>query len=825
MSIRNVELCDVILRRPEIGTYQNGTIFVKLQVWDEEANKDYIAVGNLLPRAVRHGIILKLEGDHVNDPNYGEQFKFTSYQIPRPNGRIGTLAFLQQAPGVGSRTAEAIWCCFGENSIDKVIKDPDEVREAIGITISEAKMNDISEALKEVEDSARLEVPLRTLLGDIRFPKDLPKWIIEAKWHDPVGKIEEDPFCLLQFPRVGFLTCDELRRNLGYPSDFPPRLKHATTYVLDQQNNETWVERPDVLKKMKELLNIGSATGALQVQIDDKVVLEREGYIGHKYHVDCESYLARCIAHLQGGPAHWPTEVSGVSEHQLKCYRHATKNGRFAVLIGGAGTGKTFTGGRMLGNFDPRQIVACAPTGKAANRLTESMIGAGINVQATTIHRTLGCIPMKGRFVFTVEKLIGDILVVDELSMLTNSLACELFSRVPSDMLVLLLGDPYQLPPVGRGTLLRDWQVFCDKTGQGTYGLFTEIRRNGGNLVYFCDKVRKNDKIDIRYEQPPTREWNYTEDNIKFIRSSTSQQCAVKIEKIINDVLDQKIVRADGDPFDITEVQVIVACNDDMHTSKEYLNKKLQDLINPGASEHDFFRIHDKIMCIKNHWVDAGTGRREDDDFIANGEIGNVTETRKKGIDVNMRSGVSARETTRGGRGNYDLAYACTCHKMQGDQAPLVIFVAEDDYKTRRVTSRQWLYTAATRAQELCIVIGTESALKIMMRNDATFKIKSFMVEEMEKQEWSYQGSSSTQENKHPGHLKGSRNEIGESISQSVSEPLLADSGQETTPSKDSKIRLQSNESQSQTLPQQSSTTEIDLPVNSNVVTDYNTLL
>lgn len=832
---RSVEIAQVLVRKPDVGTYDNGTVFVKLHVYDTETNEDFHAVGNVMPTVCVAGLVINIEGNYeIND--YGRQFKFKKYNVPRPAGRYGTIAFLKQAPGIGERTAINLWELYQDQAIDMLIKEPAKVQQELSISINITKLEFAGAYLADQEEISRIELPLRTLFGDIGFPKELPKWIVGENWSDPVGFISECPFRLMAFPRVGFTRCDKLRKKLGLPKHMPERLRYATEYALQQQNSETWLSAKQLKKVLDSLLSLSNTQSVIAQQVKDKVIVERDGY----YALGSCAYDERRLAYelssvtrcgFVGGMGtrmdiEWPTDLGNhLTEHQKEQSRIAFQNGRVVVLLGGAGTGKTTTAAAILDQFDPRRIVACAPTGKAAQRLTEAMREHGVNVQATTAHKAMDCRPIDGFFEFALDEFVGDILVVDELGTLTNQLGWEILSRVPDHMLVLLLGDPYQLPPVGRGTLLRDWQVFCDKTGKGTYGLLTEIHRNEGHIVQFCDRIRSNQPVRIRYEPPPTEPWADPAANIKFVYSTSPQVSHNVVKSLVEQFMAGQIVDADGVPYPADNIQVICAVNKDLKSSKDELNITLQDLMNPTIEgEHKIYRPNDRVMCVSNHYVDAGTGNKKDNPFIANGDIGRVVKTNKKSIIVKMRT-LTVSEGTGDGKGDYDLAYACTCHKMQGDQAPVVIVVADNDFKTKGVTSRQWLYTAVTRAQSLCIVVSSQAAIDSMKYKDVTFKRKSFLIEELEKQEWDYQESSLTRENRLRGDSAASPCGKKAKTSPSKSAQSPVDSRQETTPSKDTKTASPSNGRQSRTSSKPSRTTATASCGNSKEETNWNNLL
>ena len=184
-----------------------------------------------------------------------------------------------------------------------------------------------------------------------------------------------------------------------------------------------------------------------------------------------------------------------ISQHQKQQLTIATSN-RVGLLTGTPGTGKTYTLAKFVRDWGDRyglgSIAVCAPTGKAGVRCTESMLAAGVDIEATTIHRLLG-VGRNGHdgegwgFEYNAENpLPHACIVVDETSMVSASLMADLLAATTPHTRLVFVGDPHQLPPVGHGAPLRD----LIRTERIPHGELSEIWRNDGGVVRICREIR-----------------------------------------------------------------------------------------------------------------------------------------------------------------------------------------------------------------------------------------------------------------------------------------------------------------------------------------------
>jgi len=453
-------------------------------------------------------------------------------------------------------------------------------------------------------------------------------------------------------------------------------------------------------------------------------------------------------------PTLWPSPstITHISDHQRETLSRALKT-RLAILGGTPGTGKTHTAIALIkalaSQYGAHQIAFCAPTGKAANRGAELLTSHGLTIPATTIHRILE-VDRNGRdgngWAFKRNEfnpLPYLFYFLDESSMADIDTFSSFLKALPQEAHLLLIGDIYQLPPVGHGAPLRD----LISSGQASYGELTEIHRNSGDIVHGC----KNLKDGVRFAP------NLTKLDLEAGKNWIHRPAYSPAEQVKSLLQLLKSVPPNFNP--LFDIQVICSVNEGKNNeiARERLNAILQPILNPKnpLNGKQKFALRDKVICTKNSLFDqvevvtssAGveiheTGVR---DFVANGEIGQVCMMEEKRAIVKLMfpqrfvavpygsSGGSAGEGAGSGSAHvFDLAYAITCHKSQGSQMPVVIVMLDDSNGANWVTSREWHYTAISRAEKICMTIGKWETLMRQTKRVSLSGRKTFLVERIE---------------------------------------------------------------------------------------------
>lgn len=514
---------------------------------------------------------------------------------------------------------------------------------------------------------------------------------------------------------------------------------------------------------------------------------------------EAEFYIADAIARASLEPSQWPAippaapGERGITEHQAAGVAAATA-GKIGLLLGSPGSGKTFAAAAIIKQlvrlFGIGSVAIAAPTGKAAVRCTESMAAYGINLKATTIHSLLGvdkADPESGNWGFVHNErnpLEFQFLIIDESSMLDVPLMRSLLAARGSAH-VLFVGDPNQLPPVGHGAPLRDMIA-----ANVPSGLLTEIRRNAGTIVRACAAIRENRPIPIDSEIVLDRpcpagccdgavdggsvcercggsgsDPDFSPQNLTLTTAGRTQ-CVDAIEKILAELRDSGV-----DP--IWNAQVIVAVNRRSPLARHTLNSRLQELLNPSGKRvvGSPFRVGDKVILLKNSLLPPADDPSSSVKIaVANGEFGRVyeVEPRKTCVEFSnpKRRVVIGRiakiqkpnESGEGGDGDesgsgcdLDLGYAATCHKMQGSDCDHVI-VALDEYPgatgPHGICSREWIFTAISRARVTCRLVGMRQTLKTQCSITSLSRRKTFLNESIQSLRASYRLSQVMKEKK-----------------------------------------------------------------------------
>lgn len=370
-----------------------------------------------------------------------------------------------------------------------------------------------------------------------------------------------------------------------------------------------------------------------------------------------------------------------------------------------------------------------APTGKAALRMSEAFAEHGLRIQATTVHA--GLMPNRNGhdgegWSFRHNRsnpLDCDLLLGDEWSMVETGLQRAVFDAVKPGTRVLLVGDPFQLPPVGHG------RPFLDMIEAGIpHGHLTEPHRFAGRIAQVCKAIKDgetwepSERVDLDAEFP---------ENFRMIeRSNPTAQLAMLQHTV------EKMRERGFDPFD--DVQVLCPVNSNSPISRQKCNETLQRLLNPNAQGIKGTRIciGDKVLCTKNDnraAVVAPTGEYEDgheesgDNYVPNGDIGRCVYAEDKYLIVRF-GGVDTR-IMRKDWANFDLGYALTVHKSQGSQWPVVIPIIDGSGAANQIGSRSLWYTGFSRAKTLCIPIGTRMTLAKHCQRVDIEQRKTFLTE------------------------------------------------------------------------------------------------
>ncbi len=715
------------------------------------------------------GTAYRFFGKPSEHPKYGRQFSFDTYTLDTPHEKRGVISYLvKEATGVGQATAVKLWEAYGSGAIEVLRTDP--VRVARDGLMDD---DDAAQAAADLERGKLFEktrVDLFNLFAGRGFSRTTISRCIELWGVKAADYVRRNPFTMLvrDIGGAGWKRCDKLYIDLGHN---PNRLKRQCiagwAALREGVEGNTW--HPFGAFN----LAVVKAVGAMDARFEQAAQLGiRAGWLAA--HVDTndrywlaeaekaknEADLVSFIWRLQQGQASpWPAvDPAVVSEHQyLALAPHREAN--VLILAGTPGTGKTYTAAALLrelvAEIGAGAIAVCAPTGKAAVRITEAMNKYRLPLVASTIHSLLG-INRNGHdgrgwdFSHNEQNpLPRRVIVVDEVSMLDTDLAASLFRACDHGTKVLLIGDPYQLPPVGHGAPLRDLiaaGVPC--------ATLSEIQRNAGTIVEACASIKDGkrfatvDKLD-----------EDTGKNLRLIECADADAQVLTLSRVI------AAIQNSGKRDAVWDVQVLCPRNEETPVSRVVLNAKLQALLNPlpgDKAEYQAgeFRRGDKIICLRNCLLQACTitppapagvvdSYRPALDqtwqpyrvYLANGDIGRVDaiDVKAKTIvatffhpDRTVKIPLGKPSSGDDGKGegaakDFGLAYAITGHKSQGSEWPMVIVMVDD--LAGNVACREWVYTAISRASKACLLIGKRATIDRQCSRKSLEQRKTFLKE------------------------------------------------------------------------------------------------
>lgn len=698
-----------------------------------------------------------------------KQFHFQTFVTVQPHNRDGVIAYLRHAGegnGFGAARAAALWDTFGSDAVRVFREERSTVFDMLrsrGLPLSTKAVDDIAEKLVAEQQLENCTIELTDLLAGRGLPKTIARRAIQEWGNLAASIIRRDPYKLMNFRGVGFKRCDQLYLTLGLP---PGRLKRqalsAWYSLASNTDGHTWFPR-----RTAEF-GIRACVAGAELKVDRAISLAIRAGAIHEAHTSTgtgpivrpsagtyawvaeggkaanETQLAGMIADALAEPCNWPPldGISGIDGEQPIKLAQALQ-GTIGILGGGPGTGKTRTVGALiqvcLKHFGLEEIAVAAPTGKAAVRLTEVLQGEPykLPLRARTWHSLLGVESRADRGGWGFKHCESNplpfkVLIGDETSMNDTDLAAAVFRARAKGTHVLLVGDVNQLPPVGHGAPLRDMIA-----AGLPYGELRDIRRNSGGIVEACAAIRDGQR------------WA-SGDNLSLL------ECGVASQQIQHVLAELQRARVAGlDP--VWDCQVLAAVNAKSELSRRELNKALQAALNqrPGVAGQPF-RVGDKIVNTKNGYFpiwDADTSDPETrtndrgEVYAANGELAEVVEVEDK-LTVAKLTGpyrlikIARGKATEPAEGEepideektatgctWELGYCLSTHKSQGSEWPWVIVLGDEYPGAKRVCSREWLYTALSRAKQRCVLVGRKATFDSMTRRVALGQRKTLLKE------------------------------------------------------------------------------------------------
>ena len=542
-----------------------------------------------------------------------------------------------------------------------------------------------------------------------------------------VERVRGNPYILAKdIYGIGFKTADQIAQRVGIPKDSMSRACAGIDHVLLEATSDGHCALP--LDKLKaagvKLLEVeeGTVEQALSRMITSgSLVLETiraEALVFLPHLRRAEEGIASAIKSLAAGPAPYPRidferavvwceEKTGkiLAPSQREALRTALVS-KVVIITGGPGVGKTTLVNALLGILRAKGVkcLLCAPTGRAAKRMTEST-----GIEAKTIHRLLDVDPSSGRFGKSESnRLECDVLIIDETSMVDVVLMQSLLKAVPQRAALVLVGDVDQLPSVGPGMLLQD---LIDSNTVPVVRL-SEVFRQAANSRIITSAHR------IRAGQLPDLATAGENSDFYFVERDDPEQIVSTLIHLI-----QHRIPARFGFHPIRDVQILCPMNRGSLGVRE-LNLRLQRALNPPRSAEAAvekygwrFHVRDKVIQTENNYEKE----------VFNGDIGAVESIDHVEQEVAIRFDQRAVKYDFGELDEISLAYAVTVHKAQGSEFPAVVIpLATQQYM---LLQRNLIYTGITRGKKLVVLIGQRKALRIAVSNNKTQRRYSGLLE------------------------------------------------------------------------------------------------
>ena len=691
-------------------------------------------------KGLTQGENISAEGEYIEHPVYGRQFKIQSYETVTPTDRVGMERYLGSGAirGVGEALAARIVKKFGDDTFRIIEEEPERLAEVKGI--SERKAQEIAIQMEEKKDLREALVYLQ----QYGISNTLAVKIYNTYGMEMYSVMRENPYRLAEdVSGVGFRIADEIAGKIGIHTDSDYRIRSGILYTLLQAVGEGHCYLPLdlLLRRASELLGVSEENIRPQVDnliMDRKLVAKGEAVFASSYYyaeLNCANMLRNLnipmveAENLPSQDAAIRKRLERMAENlsmeldelQLKAVEESIKNGLF-ILSGGPGTGKTTTINMIIRFFESEgmDIFLAAPTGRAAKRMTEAT-----GFEAKTIHRLLELNSAlseddtrKANFERNQENpLEAGVVIIDEMSMVDIQLFQALLKAILPGTRLILVGDVDQLPSVGPGQVLRDLM------NSRAFPMVTleKIFRQAGqsDIVVNAHRINRGEQITLDNK---SKDFFLLERNDVNVIYKHMIQLIQDMLSSVNPMLPRYVGATSFDIQVLTPMRKgSLGC--------ETLNEILQRYLNPAdphKKEHAYgntvFREGDKVMQIKNNYqieweivgrynipIDKGMG-------VFNGDMGRVKE-------INDTMSTLLVEFDDGRRVNYpfsaleelELSYAITIHKSQGSEYPAVILPLLGG--PRMLFNRNLLYTGITRARNCVTILGSSETVRNMIEN------------------------------------------------------------------------------------------------------------
>ena len=669
------EVQDIIYKN-EINSYTIATF---------KTSEEETTVVGYLP-FINSGDTLKVNGVFIEHQEYGRQFKIETFEKIMPQTLDALERYLANGTikGIGPATAKKIVGTFGEETINIFKFEPKMLSNIKGIT--EEKAISIAE-----EFIANWEIwQLVGFLDKFGVGPQSAEKIYKTLGTNAIEEIEANPYILVDLVnKVDFTQIDKMALGIGIEYNNDKRIKSGIKHALrlSTYNGHSTVAYENLVQFVSTLLGVNGEyveENIINLKAKNEIIIEErengeklEEWVYLEEFYKAEKNIANKLINLKEGrnikkingfdrkiktlEKHSDIELS---EKQLEAVR-AINDNNVCVITGGPGTGKTTIIKTILELYkqEGKKVVLCAPTGRAAKRMSETT-----GEDAKTLHRLLEL----GKIVsddsqnintdLAITPIDADIIIVDEVSMVDLFLMNYLVKGIYQGSKLVLVGDVDQLPSVGPGNVLKD---IINSEAIVTIVLNKIFRQAAkSKIILNSHKVNEGKSfIGTEYEKDILEDFFYISENSKT--------------KILDNFISLSTGRLKkyGNYDFLKSIQVITPTKKGELGTKE-LNKLLQEKINPYQEEKKekkygdiIFRENDRIMQIKNNYdiyweknndeVEYGSG-------VFNGEFGTIIKINESEKQIKIKfddEKVAWYQYTD--LDQIEHAYAITVHKAQ----------------------------------------------------------------------------------------------------------------------------------------------------------------
>ena len=692
-----------------------------------------IKVAGVVTFAPQSKGIYIIMGEYVKDEKWGWQFKINgAYEDVEINTIDEKKQFLSQI--LTERQVNSLFDTFEDPFVPIKKEDVKELTKAK--FIGELTATRIIEKFKATIDLA----PAYTFFCPLGVGTSLINKLCETYKgaENAIKKFKKNPYILADdIKGIGFLRADTIALKYKIDLTSPYRIRSGIKYLLKNEAEtvgSTWLSQDDFASKIKELLKIDLSDIEKIVKdlyVEGELYVDKDR-IALQYYYDLEKRIAKKILALQNYKVdnydlkELDKKIKAAEEEQgfeftdeqLNAIKSILNN-NVSLVTGLAGTGKTTI---MKGVYYvlPKStlISQCAFSGQASKR-----IGEATGYPSSTIHRLLKYQGKK--FYYNIDRqLITDIVVIDEISMVGIELFWSLIQAIPLGTKLIMLGDNGQLPPIGIGNLLNDL-LNCNKINDVK---LTKIHRQAEKSAII---TKSRDIRDKKFLLSNNFEGEKQYGELFDLNLYANPEKDGLFDRVLS-----IFMREYERNKDLQKIQIIVAQNQKVELARDKINNAIQQMINPkrGTADKEIkirysqtLRVGDKVINRENHYdVETPEGEQTS---IYNGSIGIVKVIANNYIVVDFYNEGEVIINYEY-YGSLELAYAITCHSSQGSQFDTVI-VAFDN-SSYILLSNEWLYTAITRAKNMCYVIVQTNAFNMAVLHHRIIDRNTFLLEMLE---------------------------------------------------------------------------------------------